>query len=877
MMAADHAPRLVRSRFGKCKALVVSVFLCSPVCLPAEEVASHRLEAAAVQGAVKVDGVVEDAWRTVPRLKVRKSVPGLAGSDASDLATATVQLRWDDQHLYALFEVTDVGLHSNSPDPWEHDSVELFLDEKGDHAAALNADDQHVRVNFDGKLSGGESFIADSFQSAARKTEGGYRVECALRWKTPHPVAQKMLGLELQVNDNRDGSQRGGITKWSLADNESYRSTLGYGTLKLVGPVLDAAGTAAAAPAAKAAAQGKVKSKAAAKRQRKKKGLESPAAVDRRMPAWAADAVFYQIFPERFCNGDTSNDPTVESLEFPEIMPVDWKVTRWTADWYARDKWEQAMGDDFFEPAVFHRRYGGDLQGVLDRLDYLKRLGINAIYFNPVFYARSLHKYDGNSYHHVDPHFGPDPRGDLALMAKESSDPATWQWTAADRLFLKVVAGAHQRGMRVIIDGVFNHTGRGFFAFDDIVKRQAESDYTDWYVVHDFDDPTTDENELKYQCWWGVDTLPEFANNEQGTNLHVGPKKYIFAATKRWMDPNGDGDPADGIDGWRLDVANEVPDQFWVEWNDWVRQINAEAYTVSEIWEGAADYLRRCGFSASMNYHAFAYVAKGFLLDGRMTANEFVQKAESRRADHPWRIQLGMQNLFDSHDTDRVASQIVNAPRGRSYVKAERADYDIQERASIRHWDEYQIRKPNDDERRIQKLATLFQMSYVGAPMVYYGTEAGMWGGDDPCDRKPMVWADLEYDSETSHPRGRARKEDAVQFDDSLADFYRRMIAMRAKSRALRQGNVLAITGFDTAQSVAMLRQIDGDWALVMLNRSTEDQTIRLSAVDFPAPPSSATVHTTDEANLPKIESEPQHVSITLPRLSASCWTWEVE
>src|ERR1700759_4163725 len=190
-------------------------------------------------------------------------------------------------------------------------------------------------------------------------------------------------------------------------------------------------------------------------------------------PAWAAEAVYYQIFPERFANGDSKNDPTRDSLEFPILPGNDWKISSWTADWYSRADWEKTLGPDFYRHGVFDRRYGGDLQGVIDRLDYLTDLGINTIYFNPLFYSRSLHKYDGNSYHHIDPFFGPDPQGDLKMIEKEvGSDPKTWQWTAADKLFLDLLRRCHERGIRVIIDGVFNHTGRDFFAFKDIRKNQ---------------------------------------------------------------------------------------------------------------------------------------------------------------------------------------------------------------------------------------------------------------------------------------------------------------------------------------------------------------------------------------------------------------------
>ena len=238
---------------------------------------------------------------------------------------------------------------------------------------------------------------------------------------------------------------------------------------------------------------------------------------NRQAPEWAADAVWYQIFPERFRNGDPKNDPPRSSLETPIQAGKDWRISNWTAEWYSRDDWEKALGPDFYRNGVFERRYGGDLQGVLDKLDYLSGLGVNALYFNPLFYARSLHKYDGNSYHHIDPYFGPDPAGDLALIARETSDPATWQWTAADRLFLKVVKEAHARGMKVILDGVFNHTGRDFFAFKNLYEKQQDSPYKGWYVVNSFDDPETLRNEFDYAGWWGHKSLPILHPRRTGT------------------------------------------------------------------------------------------------------------------------------------------------------------------------------------------------------------------------------------------------------------------------------------------------------------------------------------------------------------------------
>jgi hypothetical protein len=156
------------------------------------------------------------------------------------------------------------------------------------------------------------------------------------------------------------------------------------------------------------------------------------------VPAWAGDAIWYQIFVERFRNGDPSNDPTVHDIEgVTDEPPIDgWRPTPWSQDWYRQESWAAATGKDFYGTVQF-RRYGGDLQGVMDRLDYLQDLGVTALYLNPVNDAPSLHKYDARNYRHIDRNFGPDPRGDEARTAAEDpGDPATWGWTAADSLFL---------------------------------------------------------------------------------------------------------------------------------------------------------------------------------------------------------------------------------------------------------------------------------------------------------------------------------------------------------------------------------------------------------------------------------------------------------
>ena len=536
------------------------------------------------------------------------------------------------------------------------------------------------------------------------------------------------------------------------------------------------------------------------------------------VPAWVTDAVFYQIFPERFRNGDTKNDPTRESLEGFANVPRNWRITPWTSDWYARADWERELSDNFYEAGLFHRRYGGDLQGVLEKLDYLQELGINAIYFNPVFYGKSLHKYDGSSMHHIDPYFGPDPAGDLKLIAAETSDPQTWQWTAADKLFLELVAEIHQRDMHVIIDGVFNHTGRDFFAFADLRERQEKSPYKDWYIVQYFDNPATPFNEFRYKSWWGFETLPEFADTAEQDDLHPGPKQYVFDITRRWMDPNADGDPSDGGDGWRLDVANEVPMGFWDDWNELVRELNPQAYTVGEFWDNAHDHLIAGHFSGTMNYHGFAYLVKGFLIDGTLTPHDFGQELVKRLAEYPRTMQHAMQNLIDSHDTERVGSMIVNAV-GKPYLQPDRFDYDVSERNSSRYAKDYGVRQPNARERQIQRLVALMQMTSLGAPMVYYGDETGMWGADDPCNRLPMVWDDFRYDPQAGDPLGREREPDEVAFNAELHDFYRRMIHLRREHPVLSRGSFKPLTSDDDAKFFAFEREWQGEKVLVAINR----------------------------------------------------------
>ena len=533
-----------------------------------------------------------------------------------------------------------------------------------------------------------------------------------------------------------------------------------------------------------------------------------------KVPAWAKDAVWYQIFPERFRNDDPSNDPTPAELEMPPLR--EWHVSPWTSDWYKLQPWELAHSPKFYDN-VFDRRYGGDLQGVIDELDYLKALGVTAIYFNPLFEAFSLHKYDASTYHHIDNNFGPDAKGDLALMKGESDDPATWHWTAADKLFLKLIKEAHARGLKIIIDGVFNHSGTRFFAFEDVVKNQKKSRYADWYDVTSWADSSVPGSKFTYKGWWGVQSLPEF---KEGPHSFVKPVwDYFFNITRRWMDPNGDGDPSDGIDGWRLDVPNEVSHVFWKGWRKLVKSINPNAYIVGEIWDDASPWLQGDEFDAVMNYR-FAKACVRFFIDTKSlhySPGQFDAELAAIRKSYPPEVNYVMQNLLDSHDTDRLLSMVVNPDR--KYNDANR----------LQNNPNYDISEPGAKAKRVMKLMVLFQMTYVGAPMVYYGDEAGMWGAGDPDDRKPMIWPDLKYDDEASDPiPGRTRPDDVVKFDSSLFQYYQKVIAIRKQNDALREGTFRTISTFDNKNVYAFERESGDNSVLVVLNNSNTGETVTL-------------------------------------------------
>ncbi|RRJ65880.1 alpha-glycosidase [Paenibacillus oralis] len=379
-----------------------------------------------------------------------------------------------------------------------------------------------------------------------------------------------------------------------------------------------------------------------------------------KVPEWAKQAVFYQIMPERFANGDPSNDP----------KPVE----AWSG---------KPTRENFF---------GGDLQGVLDHLDDLVDLGITAIYFTPLFAAPSNHKYDTMDYKQVDPHFG-----DNALLKK-------------------VVESCHERGIRVVLDAVFNHCGEQFPPFQDVLKNGAASPYADWFHVNKF--PARVENGVPtYDTFGFFPKMPKF--NTANPQL----KEYLLGVAEYWIKEIK-------LDGWRLDVANEIDHHFWREFRQVVKRANPDAYLIGEVWSDSLNWLLGDQFDSVMNYPFADKVLEFFT--GGMDGCVFSDEMGALIMRYPQQTNEVVFNMLCSHDTPRLLARV------------------------------------GGDKRKL-KLCVVFLFTYIGTPCVFYGDEIGLTGDGDPDCRKCMEWDHSKQDRE-------------------LYDFYKLMIALRKKHTALRHG-----------------------------------------------------------------------------------------
>lgn len=358
-------------------------------------------------------------------------------------------------------------------------------------------------------------------------------------------------------------------------------------------------------------------------------------------PDWVRDTVWYQIFPERFANGDKSNDPAG------------------TKDWNPED---HPGREDF---------YGGDLQGVIDHLDYLQKLGVNGIYFCPIFKAPSNHKYDTDDYLEIDPAFG-----DKALFAK-------------------LVNEAHSRGMRIMLDAVFNHVGAASMQWQDVVKNGAKSRYRDWFHINKFPvepfiDASKGEGEPNYDTFAFVGNMPKLNT----ANPEV--QEYLLNIATYWV-------KYFDIDAWRLDVANEVDHHFWKRFHDELVKIKPDFYIVGEIWHSARPWLNGDQFSSVMNYPYTLQIEDHFFY-GRLSAQALAERLTDQTMKYRDMTNQVMMNMLDSHDTARILT----------------------------------VAGGNQD-LALQALA--FEFMQQGSPCIYYGTEMGMAGGNDPDCRKPMDWS----------------------------------------------------------------------------------------------------------------------------------------
>jgi len=557
------------------------------------------------------------------------------------------------------------------------------------------------------------------------------------------------------------------------------------------------------------------------------------------VPAWTKEAIWYQIFVERFRNGDPSNDPTPADMagSFPDKIPADWKITPWGHDWYSHEPWLDKVEANGFYSKIQARRYGGDLQGVLDEIDYIQSLGVNAIYFNPLNDSPSLHKYDARNYAHIDRNFGPDPEGDAAIIDSEiHDDPSTWKWTSADRLFLKVITEFHKRGIRVIMDYSWNHTGKTFWAMEDIRKNGKNSKYADWYTIKQFDDKATPADEFKYEGWGGQnpympvfkkdiippdDKIMPFEGNFHSESL----KQHIFDVTRRWLDPDKDGNPADGVDGFRLDVAGEIPMGFWREYRKVVRSVNPQAYLIGEIWWlewpdkllNPGVFLEGDQYDAIMNYRWFR-IARGFFGQAEpvLTPTGFVKEIE--RIDRGINIENleAMMNVTSTHDSPRLSTSLFNKTMDK--YKAKPSDNP-----------DYKINRPDSLTRREQILLLIHQFTFLGAPQIWNGEEVGMWGADDPDCRKPMLWEDIKYEDErAAYDPAKSRPVDQVRPDTTLRAFYKKLCKMRKDYPVLIYGDLTFTLADDQNMLLVYNRKLGDDEIVVAFNRSGKPQLVKV-------------------------------------------------
>jgi neopullulanase len=445
-------------------------------------------------------------------------------------------------------------------------------------------------------------------------------------------------------------------------------------------------------------------------------------------PGWVRDAAFYQIFPDRFAAS--------------ERVPKPGAIEPWDS------------------PPSTHGFKGGDLLGIAERLDYLDDLGINAIYMTPIFQSASNHRYHTYDYFKVDPLLG----GDAALR--------------------ELLDRAHERGMRVVLDGVFNHTGRGFWPFHHILEAGASSPYRDWFHLDPdvlsghrlltpyppLDAPTGAS--LGYKAWWGLPALPKLNTD------HADVREYLLSVAEHWL--------RFGIDGWRLDVPTEIKDpSFWSAFRRRCRAIRPDAYLVGEIWELAPEWVGEDGFDALMDYplgEAILGFVGGPSLDMNVVRAHHEYRRHLRPLDGP-AFARRLEELLGAYDPDVVAVQLNligshDTPRALTVL---------------------------GEDVAALRMATLLQCTLPGAPSIYYGDEIGLTGGNDPACRGSFPW-------------------DPSRGDTGLRSYVRALLALRASEPPLRHGSTTAIAVAGPA--LAFERRVDAARLVVAVNPGTAEAVL---------------------------------------------------
>lgn len=507
-------------------------------------------------------------------------------------------------------------------------------------------------------------------------------------------------------------------------------------------------------------------------------------------PDWAKGAVIYQIYTDRFCNGDPEND--VETREYFYIGDYSSKVTDW-------NKYPAAMGVREF--------YGGDLQGVIDKLDYLQDLGVEVLYFNPLFVSPSNHKYDIQDYDYIDPHFGKivEDGGELLSPGEKSNKKATKyqkrttsfaNLEASNELFIKLVEELHRRGMKIILDGVFNHCG-SFNKWMDrecIYERQKgyapgayisrESPYHDYFRFFSDEEKDWPYNG-KYDGWWGHDTLPKL-NYEESVKL----ENYILNTGRKWVSPPYN------VDGWRLDVAadlgrsNEYNHQFWKKFREVVKNANPDAIILAEHYGDPREWLGGDEWDTVMNYDAFMEPITWFLTgmekhsdemreELRGNADNFTRAMTYHMANMMVPSLLTSMNELSNHDHSRFLTR-TNHMVGRVAELGPEAANEFVNPAVMRE-------------------AVAFQMTWIGAPTVYYGDEAGVCGFTDPDNRRTYPWG---------------------HEDQQMLGFHKEMIRIHKEHEALRTGAVVML--HCEKNILAYGRFTEEEQIIVILNNRSE-------------------------------------------------------